>query len=93
MCKTINKQKLKLSYLLSFKFFMSEKESNKKKAVLTFDGKKYLIDELSDEAKDIIRRLQIADAQIKMHEDTLKLISLGKNVLANDLRKNLEKNI
>ena len=70
---------------------MSEKESNKKKAVLTFDGKKYLIDELSDEAKDIIRRLQIADAQIKMHEDTLKLISLGKNVLANDLRKKLEK--
>ena len=71
---------------------MSEKESIKKKGVLTFDGKKYFIDELSDEAKEIIRRLQIADAQIKMHEDTLKLISLGKNVLANDLRKNLEKN-
>ena len=70
---------------------MSEQESNKKKAVLTFDGKKYFIDELSDEVKDIVRRLQIADAQIKMHEDTLKLISLGKNVLANDLRKNLEK--
>ena len=71
---------------------MSEKESNKKKGVLTFDGKKYFIDELSNEAKEIIRRLQIADAQIKMHEDTLKLISLGKNVLANDLKKNLEKN-
>ena len=71
---------------------MSEQESNKKKGVLTFDGKKYFIDELTDEAKEIIRRLQIADAQIKMHEDTLKLISLGKNVLANDLRKNLENN-
>ena len=71
---------------------MSEQESNKKKGVLTFDGKKYFIDELSDEAKEIIRRLQIADAQIKMHEDTLQLMSLGKNVLANDLRKNLEKN-
>ena len=71
---------------------MTEKESNKKKPVLTFEGKKYFIDELSDEVKEIIRRLQIADAQIKMHEDTLKLISLGKNVLANDLRKNLEKN-
>ena len=71
---------------------MPEQESNKKKGVLTFDGKKYFIVELSDEAKEIIRRLQIADAQIKMHEDTLKLISLGKNVLANDLRKNLEKN-
>ena len=71
---------------------MSDQESSRKKGVLTFDGKKYFIDELSDEAKEIIRRLQIADAQIKMHEDTLKLISLGKNVLANDLRKYLEKN-
>ena len=71
---------------------MSEQESNKKKGVLTFDGRKYFMDELSDEAKEIIRRLQIADAQIKMHEDTLKLISLGKNVLANDLKKNLKKN-
>ena len=69
---------------------MSEQESNKKKAVLTFDGKKYLIEELSDEVKDIVRRLQIADAQIKMHEDTLKLLSLGKNSLVNDLRKKLE---
>ena len=71
---------------------MPEQESNKKKGVLTFEGKKYFIDELSDEAKEVIRRLQIADAQIKMHEDTLKLITLGKNVLANDLRKILEKN-
>ena len=70
---------------------MSVQESNKKKAVLTFEGNKYFIDELSDEVKEIVRRLQIADAQIKMHEDTLKLISLGKSVLTNDLRKNLEK--
>ena len=69
---------------------MSEKELNKRKAVLTFEGKKYFIDELSNEVKDIIRRLQIADAQIKMHEDTLNLISLGKNVLSNDLREKLE---
>ena len=46
---------------------MSEQESNKKKGVLTFDGKKYFIDELSDETKEIIRGLQIADAQIKIH--------------------------
>jgi len=71
---------------------MSEQESINKKAVLTFEGKKYFIEELSDEVKETVRRLQIADAQIKMHEDTLKLISLGKSVLANDLRKKLEKN-
>ena len=69
---------------------MSTKELNKKKAVLTFDGKKYIMDDLSDEIKEIIKSLQIADAQLKMHEDTLKLLSLGKNSLVNDLRKKLE---
>ena len=69
---------------------MTEKDFNNKKPVLTFDGKKYIMEKFSDDIKDIIKSLQIADAQIKMHEDTLKLLSIGKNTLVNDLRKKLE---
>ena len=68
---------------------MSSKELNNKKAVLTFDGKKYIMDDLSDEIKEIIKSLQIADAQLKLHEDTLKLLSISKNSLVNNLRKSL----
>ena len=71
---------------------MTKKDLNDKKAVLTFDGKKYIMDDLSEEIKEIIKSLQIADAQLKMHEDTLKLLSIGKNSLINDLRKKLEDN-
>ncbi len=69
---------------------MTTKDLNNKKAVLTFDGKKYIMEDLSDEVKEVIKNLQIADAQLKMHEDTLKLLSIGKNSLINDLRKKLE---
>ena len=69
---------------------MTTKDFNNKKAVLTFDGKKYIMEDLSDEIKEVIKSLQIADAQLKMHEDTLKLLSIGKNSLVNDLRKKLE---
>ena len=69
---------------------MTTKDFNDKKAVLTFDGKKYIMEDLSDEIKEVIKSLQIADAQLKMHEDTLKLLSIGKNSLVNDLRKKLE---
>ena len=71
---------------------MTTKNLNDKKAVLTFDGKKYIMEDLSEEIKEIIKSLQIADAQLKMHEDTLKLLSIGKNSLVNDLRKKLEDN-
>ena len=69
---------------------MTTKDFNDKKAVLTFDGKKYIIENLSDEIKEVIKSLQIADAQLKMHEDTLKLLSIGKNSLVNNLRKKLD---
>ena len=69
---------------------MTAKDFNNKKAVLTFDGKKYIMEDLSDEIKEVIKSLQIADAQLKIHEDTLKLLSIGKNSLVNDLRKKLD---
>ena len=68
---------------------MRTKDFDSKKPVLTFDGKKYIMEDLSEEIKEIIKSLQIADAQLKMHEDTLKLLSIGKNSLINDLRKKL----
>ena len=58
--------------------------------VLTFEGKKYLINELSQEIKESIKGLQIAETQLKMHEDTLKLISISRNFLANQLREKLK---
>ena len=59
--------------------------------VLTFEGKKYLINELSKDIKESIKGLQIAETQLKMHEDTLKLLSISRNSLANQLREKLKK--
>ena len=72
---------------------MSEKKNDSDNPVLTFEGKKYLINELSNEIKESIKELQIAETQLKMHKDTLKLLSISRNFLANQLRvklKNLE---
>ena len=69
---------------------MSEKSNDSNNPVLTFEGKKYVINDLSDETKDIVRGLQIADTQLKMHQDTLKLLSISRNSLANQLREKLK---
>ena len=68
---------------------MSNPPSETKEPVLTFEGKKYMIKDLPSETKEMIKSLQIADAQIKMHEDTLKLISIGRNTLALKLKEKL----
>ena len=70
---------------------MSENKNDSVNPVLTFEGKKYLINELSDDIKESIKGLQIAETQLKMHEDTLKLLSISRNSLANQLREKLKK--
>ena len=70
---------------------MSEKSNDSANPVLTFEGKKYFINDLSNDIKESIKRLQIAETQLKMHEDTLKLISISRNTLANQLREKLKK--
>ena len=69
---------------------MIENANDSGNPVLTFEGKKYLINELSKDIKESIKGLQIAETQLKMHEDTLKLLSISRNFLANQLREKLK---
>ena len=68
---------------------MSKNTNDSDNPVLTFEGKKYLINELSKEIKESIKGLQIAETQLKMHNETLKLLSISRNYLANQLREKL----
>ena len=69
---------------------MSENTNDSANPVLTFEGKKYLINELSNDIKESIKGLQIAETQLKMHEDTLKLLSISRSALVNQLREKLK---
>ena len=69
---------------------MTEKKIKNNSPVLTFEGKKYDVNNLSDDTKEIIKGLQIAETQLKMYEDTLKLLSIGRNSLADQLRVKLK---
>ena len=70
---------------------MSNNKNDSTNPVLTFEGKKYMINELSEDIKESIKALQIAETQLKMYEDTLKLLSISRNYLANQLREKLRK--
>ena len=69
---------------------MSDISNESANPVLTFEGKKYLINDLSKDIKESIKGLQIAETQLKMYEDTLKLLSIGRNSLVNQLREKLK---
>ena len=66
------------------------KNIENKNPVLTFEGGKYNLNDLTSETKELIKGLQIAETQLKIHEDTLKLLSIGRNSLTNQLREKLK---
>ena len=55
--------------------------------VLTFEGKRYDLNTLPDELKELVRGMQVADAQLRMHEDTLKVLAVGRQSLATQLNE------
>ena len=69
---------------------MEKRIKEEENPVLTFEGKKYSINELSKDIQESIKVLQISEKQIKMHEDTLKLLLISRNSLVNELREKLK---
>ena len=49
---------------------MTKNTNESSNPVLTFEGKKYLINDLSSDIKESIKGLQIAETQLKVHKDT-----------------------
>ncbi len=69
---------------------MSNTLSNEKEAILTFEEKKYDIKSLPKEVQELIKGMQVADAQLRMHEDTLKVLAVGRQHLIMQLKSKLE---
>ncbi len=58
--------------------------------VLTFEGKRYDLNTLPDDLKELVRGMQVADAQLRMHEDTLKVLAVGRQSMAMQLNERLK---
>ena len=65
-------------------------ETDNQPPVLTFEGKRYDLNTLPDEMKELVRGMQVADAQLRMHEDTLKVLAVGRQSMAMQLNEKLK---
>ena len=65
-------------------------ENDNQPPVLTFEGKRYDLNTLPDEMKELVRGMQVADAQLRMHEDTLKVLAVGRQSMAMQLNEKLK---
>ena len=69
---------------------MTDSAANNPNPVLTFEGKRYDLNTLPDDLKELVRGMQVADAQLRMHEDTLKVLAVGRQSMAMQLNEKLQ---
>ena len=69
---------------------MTDSAANHPNPVLTIEGKRYDLNTLPDELKELVRGMQVADAQLRMHEYTLKVLAVGRQSLAMQLNEKLK---
>lgn len=69
---------------------MTDSATTQKQGKLNFEGKSYELDSLSKETKDLVRGLQVADTQMRMYQDSLKLIAIGRQTMASQLKEKLQ---
>ena len=69
---------------------MANTPLNEKEAILTFEDKKYDLKSLPKEVQELIKGLQVADAQLRMHEDTIKVLAVGRLSMASQLNQKLK---
>lgn len=68
---------------------MADQDSDSKKFI-TIDNKKYDLESLSDEIKNDLTGLRICESQLRLHQDTLKLLTISRQAITNQLKSKLE---
>ena len=68
----------------------SNQNSNPPKPVLKFEDKSYDMNSLPDNVKEVLKALQVADTQVKMHQDTLNVLGMGRKTLGMQLKEQLK---
>ena len=69
---------------------INESKSKENSLVLNFNGKRYDLDNVPKEIQELIPQLEIADSQLQLYQDTIELISLGRDRLISQINEKLK---
>ena len=58
--------------------------------LLTIGGKAYKLGDLSEDLRNLVNALQVAEGQIAHHQHTLAVLSVGRDTLLKELTTGLE---
>lgn len=64
--------------------------TNSSNPILTFEGVKYSINDLPEQAQKLIEGMKVAEGQIKLQGDNIKVLEVGRQSMALQLKELLK---
>ena len=64
--------------------------ANQNNPILTFEGIKYSINDLPEQAQKLIEGMKVAEGQIKLQGDNIKVLEVGRQSMAVQLKEILK---
>ena len=58
---------------------------------ITIDGNEYILDQLSDEHRNVIQHVQVADQEIARMQTQIAILTTGRQAYINQLGEELQK--
>ena len=69
---------------------MTDSAETKKSPVLDFEGNKYSISSLPENTQKLIGAMRVADAQLRFHNDTVRILQVGRQSMGLQLKELLK---
>ena len=72
---------------------MKHINSSSQESIFTFENKRYQLNKMPKEVIELVKTINIANSQLKIQEDKLKLLLLGRQNMEEQLRERLKDQI
>jgi hypothetical protein len=72
---------------------MKHINSSSQESIFTFENKRYQLNKMPKEVIELVKTINIANSQLKIQEDKLKLLLLGRQNMEKQLRERLKDQI
>jgi len=67
--------------------------SSSKDPIFTFEKKRYELNKMPKDVVELVKHINIANSQLKIQEDKLKLLLLGRQTMTTQLKERLKDQI
>jgi len=64
--------------------------SKRPEPAFVFEGNRYSVNSMPDDLKELLKGIKAADRQLRMHQDAIKVLAIGRKTIALQVKEKIK---